>query len=499
MIWLRLLKCLFFYGICIGAVFGQPAVQQNTQALKDSVINPQETKSDSGIHRDSLLTKKVLSQIDSSFIIEYIAHPILGVITWPIEKFFVPAIKTSLYPLKPPLRYMLREKVLDKTKELISFGEDDQILVYPIVIITTGTGSQTGLVYIHNFSINQTKYRLSSKYRFFVNGNQKFQTRLNLSNVMGTPYGINFMHRIVLNKNQGFTPPNAPLDSSNEYSDTTWMVSAGIKVPLFEKFVFSPYALFQNRKFNQPPLQSKTIKCGGYFFESENCIEERGLDQTISGVSYYSLISRNTVNNENIPTNGSNFEFYSVYHNVSHNHDYFDWSVRYTSYLFLGVERYEISPSEQKEMGDINFDKIKKVLKYKNLKSQIFNRKVIATQIYFGQTHDLPGNTTPLYGLKTMGNLTPLRGHSGSPFRDYAMAAFSMEYRFPIMRLMEGTMFNEYGIVGKSLANLDPKQLQKSWGLGVRLSRKDIFLFRAQIGFHEWGLPLLNLTIDTVY
>src|SRR5262245_47373560 len=45
--------------------------------------------------------------IPQKHLYEYIAHPILQLVTWPIETVLVPVVGGLLYPLKPPLRYFL--------------------------------------------------------------------------------------------------------------------------------------------------------------------------------------------------------------------------------------------------------------------------------------------------------------------------------------------------------------------------------------------------------
>jgi len=121
-------------------------------------------------------------------------------------------------------------------------------------------------------------------------------------------------------------------------------------------------------------------------------------------------------------------------------------------------------------------------------------------QVYAGRSYELPGNSMPVYGLQSLGNATPLRAYAGSRYRHYAVSAVSTEYRFPMLRIMDGTIFNEYGVFGPSMTRLDVRDnLRNSWGFGVRVRRPDMFLFRIEAAFHGLSGAVLNATADTPF
>ena len=59
-----------------------------------------------------------------------------------------------------------------------------------------------------------------------------------------------------------------------------------------------------------------------------------------------------------------------------------------------------------------------------------------------------------------------------------------MEYRWPIDRLVDGVVFDEYVMYGRNWYGLDGEKLLNSWGFGIRVRKPDLYLFRVQIGFH---------------
>jgi outer membrane protein assembly factor BamA len=106
----------------------------------------------------------------------------------------------------------------------------------------------------------------------------------------------------------------------------------------------------------------------------------------------------------------------------------------------------------------------------------------------------------PMYGLQALGNGTPLRAYPGSRYRNYAVAAASGEYRFPILRIMDGMFFNEYGVFGRSMDRLDfVDNLRNSWGFGVRVRQPDMFLFRLEVAFNGVSGTVLNASGETPF
>ena len=68
----------------------------------------------------------------------------------------------------------------------------------------------------------------------------------------------------------------------------------------------------------------------------------------------------------------------------------------------------------------------------------------------------------------------------------------SAEYRWPVDRLVDGVVFDEYAMVSDKINRRSKKNLYNSWGFGVRVRKPDMYLFRVQFAFHGWhGISLL--------
>jgi hypothetical protein len=61
---------------------------------------------------------------------------------------------------------------------------------------------------------------------------------------------------------------------------------------------------------------------------------------------------------------------------------------------------------------------------------------------------------------------------------------------------MDGTLFDEYGVSGRSWDKIDYLDYKNSWGFGIRVRRPDIYLFRMEVGFHGLSGAAFNMAVD---
>jgi hypothetical protein len=433
---------------------------------------------------------------------EYIAYPFLQWATWPAEHFLVPAVGALTYPFKPPLQYFLNENVIDRTINMLSFGPNKKIMVYPTMSIAPGTSSRTGLTLRHLALFGSPDERLVAQWTMYVNGDYKLRGYVTSNHMFETDLYSKFSATLVRVKNSSV---NQPEESAFWFfSDTTEIYFASLGHPVWGKFdLKGQYSLRVNR-FAQAPPQIDVLKSP--FFFPEGDLEQqpnpkiRGLQQQWVDNIFSVYLNRDTRNNPNITLDGSRLDASWSYHRTNAGHDYHEYQVILDKYFKLGRERYELSRDEEKAvLNGMNLKDLLARLEYRKLREQFFNRKVLAMRFYVAQSLELPNNHMPYYGLQTLGNDTPLRGYPGSRFRNYSVAAVSAEYRFPLMRLVDGDIFNEYGIHSRDWNSVNMTNFKNSWGFGLRVRRPDIFLFRCEAGFHGTQGIQLNLTVDAVY
>lgn len=430
---------------------------------------------------------------------EYIAHPFLQALILPVELVLVPAVQALIYPAKPPLRYILGEDVIDRTLQLISFGHTDQMMLYPTLNLAPGTGSYTGLTLRHRSLFGRPSEKLVTMGQVYVNGDWKLRGYVTAERMLGTGFESKTSVQFHRMKNTSIAQPGSNLAWA--YADSSNVLALAIGHRLIEKVGAKATYTFRDNRFDEAPPGGDPLVSD--FFRNDDGVLDpsfRGLEKDWHDHILSVGLFRDTRNNENIPLTGSDAKLNWGYHLTDAGHDYHGWELIWTGFYKLGKERYEITAEEERKAGGMDVRKLLKQVEMRKLREQIFSRKVLAFHAYAAQSYEVPGNSMPAYGLRTLGNDTPLRGYGGARFRDYTVAAVSGEYRFPVMRLMDGMLFNEYGVFGRSWDKIDlTEDLRNSWGFGINVRRPDIYLFRLHLGFHGLHGIMLNMSVDPYF
>ena len=90
----------------------------------------------------------------------------------------------------------------------------------------------------------------------------------------------------------------------------------------------------------------------------------------------------------------------------------------------------------------------------------------------------------------TLNARSPLRGYSDK-WTTHNLMSLSMEYRWPVDRLVDGVLFDEYALIAPKIDKWSLDHYYNSWGFGIRVRQPNLYLFRLQFGFH--GLHGVNL------
>lgn len=438
-------------------------------------------------------------------IVDFIAHPILQVTVWPVEHILAPGVEVLTYPTQPPIRYFLEENVIDRATGLFQFGPQKDFSVYPTLSLAAGTSSRTGLTLRDGSPFGRDQEKLNAYFSYFVNGDYRVRAFLRSRGLGGTPFDGKIAFALTRQESAIFYQPDVNTPYVHGLHSESY--EGEIDYPLlWELRARVGFTLLNSRYSEAPPALANqagnTLDPG--FFGSDTGFDPtgayRGLTQSFLDRIWRVGVAYDTRTNENIPLDGSRFDASWEYHDADLDHAFHQWRTRYTAYFKLGAERYELTAREEQQRGGLSVNRFLKELEYQRLRQSIFSRKVLVFQLYAGRSYEISGNSIPIYGLQSLGNGTPLRAYAGSRYRNYAMAAASTEYRFPMMRIMDGTIFNEYGVFGPSMADLDLRRnLRNSWGFGVRVRRPDMFLFRIEAAFNGLSGAVLNATADTPF
>lgn len=438
-------------------------------------------------------------------VVEFIAHPILEIATWPLENVLAPGVEFLTYPTQPPIRYFLEENVIDRATGLFQFGAQQDLSIYPTLSLAAGTSSRTGVTVRDGSPFGRDREQLNAYFSYFVNGDYRLRAFLTAKQLGDTRLNGKVAFSFNRLNSAKFYQPGVNTLFYHAFDSESYEAEADYPV-IGRARIRAGFTLLNNRFGEAPPAiadqPGNTLDPG--FFGSDTGFDPsgsyRGLTQSFNDRIWRIGVTRDTRTNEHIPLDGGRLDASWHFHDADLDHDFHEWNARYTAYFKLGTERYELTAREERQRGGMSVDRFLKELEYERLRASIFSRKVLVFQIHAARSYELPGNSMPVYGLQSLGNATPLRAYAGSRYRHYAVTAASAEYRFPMLRIMDGTIFNEYGVFGPSMARLDLRDnLRNSWGFGVRVRRPDMFLFRIEAAFHGFSGAVLNATADTPF
>ena len=94
----------------------------------------------------------------------------------------------------------------------------------------------------------------------------------------------------------------------------------------------------------------------------------------------------------------------------------------------------------------------------------------------------------PFTELPRLGGSRLMRGYARNRFRDRAVTAGTIEYRYPVSRTLSAFLFLDGGGAWRTLADFDPRELHPGTGGGVELHTAQLFLTRFLVGAGDDGV-----------
>ncbi len=88
-----------------------------------------------------------------------------------------------------------------------------------------------------------------------------------------------------------------------------------------------------------------------------------------------------------------------------------------------------------------------------------------------------PGADVPFYLMPTLGGQDSLRGFADYRFRDRQAAFVSVEYRYPVVRMLDAALFADAGTVAPTLAAFQHAPIARSYGFGLRFHSETKSIF----------------------
>jgi outer membrane protein assembly factor BamA len=431
---------------------------------------------------------------------------ILTVVSWPLENVIQPVFNAALWPFRPPLVYFMENNVLERGVNLITLGDHQQVMLYPTFNLKPGTFSSTGITYRHRGLLSEAgnDYWVNSISKF-INNDFDFRTKYSRTKLFGTEMQGWVSYRYRMDRDAQFCVKEFD-ERGYTYADSSWEVKGGVGNPLYGKWDWEYQFGVDRKLFDLPSsLEAETLPATGdslLLFDRFH----RGFYQNFWQFPLGVQLMYNSKNFSHAPTQGQLIRMLWQYVPVSHyggaslNHDFYTFNLVYQTFFLIGKKQYTLTRDESKAnkkyLQSMNLDKTINLLSPDQLRETLLERKVIALQFRMRQMWDADlDGLAPFTGFSEINGNTPLRGYERSYF-DYNTYGLSLEYRWPLVDLVDGVVFNEYGIFGRDWKTQEWGNLRNSWGFGIRVRRPNLFLTRMQFGFHGLHGVSLIMTIN---
>lgn len=418
---------------------------------------------------------------------------VASILMWPVKRIVQPLTETLLWPLYPPLSYVDEAEVIDRAMDLATWGPSNRITTIPIVFPLGQNDSYIGVRNIMN-ELLFPKFRNSQYLKYYVSGDYSF--------MMDFAYlWENFYYKNQLQYNHFLKKVTFPhqiegvdLSLFPKHSDYSYYIQNQLFYNIYNNWSLNfgfdynlirfatKQAIFQD----EDSLTKFSLKQRGFYDNFEE------LPLTF-GVGYDSRESQFT------PTYGSKFNLSGTYAFEKGFGNYASVQGQFQNYHLLGASNYKISKDEDKK-------RIRNLMKFKmneaipflnmdDLKNGLLNRRVLVSTLRFRQAWDTQDQPMVIQGLSALGQNTPLRAYPYNRFMSYGYMAAGNEYRWPVIRRVDGVLFNEYGLFYQNPLRTKDWELRNSWGIGLRVSNSDFYFTRFQLAFH--GLSGLSVLLTT--
>jgi hypothetical protein len=417
---------------------------------------------------------------------------LLTVVSWPFVHIVQPAVEFLMYPMIPPLIYISRENLIEKGYNLITYGEEKQIMFYPMINAKPGSGANIGFVYWHSDIFLDNDNMFFSPH-LYINADWDVTLRYKKRKILGSSFywGLDARHKE---------------DGDNSFRDTEGTEYFFTDSSVFLN-VFSGFNLIGNwglefgisanlYRFDLPNLDYAIIE--------NDYASNRGFYRTYSTYPLMLFLLYSSLDEPYAATRGNKFSLGYTYAPVSRyngtmDHNYHVVESRLTHYSLLGNKNYAMTIAEsnvnREKLKNLTFAEAIEMLNPINIKEEILDRRVLITQVKARYMIEENKGKAPFTSMSLLGGNFPLRAYNDGHFTAPLVAGISAEYRWPIDRYADALIFNEYGIYGENFSRLATSNIRNSYGFGFRIRTPKLFITRFALAFH--GLQGITLILTT--
>lgn len=429
---------------------------------------------------------------------------------------FQPALNLLVWPISTPINYAFRNGVVETAQDLVTFGPRRNILIYPVFNFKPGNTTMFGFSYRHrNALFNHDYFFVGPEY--YANSDVRVSTRYTKQGILGFPLFLGMKYTMSFDRDEAFILPCSRISFVQPDTSMVGGFQFGFPITKSRNLNFQVSFNVEHYKAGVPDASSDSI-----YINDDFSIANRGLYQEHNQYPLGVLFLYDNLDYAFAPSRGNRFfigaDYYFVdkYKGVKYkdlglkpekgkvkledaglNHDFIKASLILQHYFYLGrSDAYILSEQEsrvaRKFYTDFSWDEALRVWRPENVRTTLFERRVIALQYRFSGMWEREKGGAPYNAFPTLNTRYPFRGY-GSALAAPFLMGISMEYRWPVDYYVDGVIFDEYAIYSDRIDHWSVDHFMNSWGFGVRVRKPNMYLFRLQFGFH--GIRGVNLVL----
>ncbi|WP_158278259.1 MULTISPECIES: BamA/TamA family outer membrane protein [unclassified Fibrobacter] len=436
---------------------------------------------------------------------------------WAFNHIIQPALNGLIYPISAPIHYTVKNGVLEKGVDLITYGEKKNIMVYPSFNLKPGSTTLIGANYRHRGILLDQDY-LVTQFAYYANGDISLAMRYTKHSLFGSKFFGGYRLNMLKDRDASFILPETK-ERFTQPDSSVWMTFR-LGRPISESMNWN-IEFWGTVRFNDASLPDGQ---DSILISDKYPIQDRGLYQ--KGMQFPLGISLfyDNLDYPYAPSKGfrigliGSYNFVPEYDGIDYedlglkppkgegktlkdggmNHDFIKTEFLYQHYFYLGStgKQYILSAKEARTTRrfytDFSWDEAMRIWRPENVRNTLLERRVIAIQYRLLNIWEMEEGGAPYNAFPTLNARTPLRGY-GNAWSSHHMMSLSCEYRWPVDRFVDGVIFNEYAMVSPTITDWSFDKFYNSWGFGIRVRQPNMYLFRLQFGFH--GLHGLNLVM----
>jgi len=417
----------------------------------------------------------------------------LTVVSWPLIYVVQPTVEFLMYPLIPPLIYISRENLIEKGQNLITYGENKQIMFYPIVNAKLGNAANIGFAYWHSNIFLQNDNLFFSPH-LYINADRDASLRYVKKNILGSSFSWGASANYNADGDNGFRDLKGITYS---FADSSFFLGQSVGLSLDENWSLGFGLGLNFYRYDLPNLNDVIV-------EGED-VDNRGFYRHFNGYPLSVSLGYYSLDEPYAATKGRKFSVSYTYtpisrYNGSRDHNYHVVESRLVHYALLGNRSYAMTVAESnanlEKLKNLSFKEAIEMLNPINIREEdILDRRILVTQIKARYLIEENEGKAPFTAMGRHGGNFPLRAYADGYIAAPLVAGVSAEYRWPIDRFADALIFNEYGIFGKDFSRLSTDNIRNSYGFGFRIRTPRFFITRFSIAFH--GLQGVTIIFTT--